>query len=160
MKTSQILTEQDAPVKERYPNRFKQGQSGNPGGRPKKTAAELKAVEKMKKLTPEAVDVVVSILKNEKASFYARLQAAEIIFNRAMGRPETYLKVDNAEQSVEASVARLQSLFESDEDEEEVARRAADAEEETDPADPDSDETDDPDEDPDAVTEEVHADAG
>lgn len=103
---------------EKYPNRYKPGQSGNPGGRPRKTPAELKAVEMMKQMTPEAVEVVVQILRNKNASLYARLQAAEIIFNRAMGRPETYLKVDQGEQSVEAAAARLQSLFASGDDEE------------------------------------------
>ncbi len=117
MNNRQFLPEQDAPVQEKYPNRYKKGQSGNPGGRPKKTAVELKAIQQMKKLTPQAVEIVKGILMNEKASFYARLQAAEIIFNRAMGRPETYLKVDNTEQSVQASVERLQALFGDEEDE-------------------------------------------
>ena len=121
MKNKPVLPVTDTPAEGKYPNRYRPGQSGNPGGRPKKTAAELKAVEKMKKLTPEAVDVVVAILRNPKASFYARLQAAEIIFNRAMGRPETYLKVDQAEQSVQASVARLQVLFGTVEEAEENA---------------------------------------
>ena len=146
MNNRQIVKDQDMPVQEKYPNRFKPGQSGNPGGRPKRTAAELKAVQKMKKLTPEAVDVVVSILRNDKASLYARLQAAEIIFNRAMGRPETYLKVDNAEQSVEASVAHLQALFASDDDVSEGEPVA----EENDPDDPEDE----------SVPEEVTADAG
>ena len=118
----------DSPEPEKYPNRFKPGTSGNPGGRPKKTAAELKAVEKMKKLTPEAVDVVEGILKNAKASFYARLQAAQIIFDRAMGRPDTFLKVDSAEQSVQASSARLQSLFGSADEEEDAQEGAEDEE--------------------------------
>ena len=130
MKHNNLIPAQDPP-QERYPNRFKPGTSGNPGGRPKKTAAELKAVEKMKKLTPEAVDVVEGILKNSKASFYARLQAAQIIFDRAMGRPDTFLKVDNAEQSVAASSARLQSLFGPADDEDDEG---------------DEDEADDPDE--------------
>ncbi len=90
---------------------FKKGVSGNPGGRPKRTPEELQAIEDMKQLTPTAVKVVKGILENDHASVYARLQAAELIFNRAMGRPETYLKVDNADHSVESSVARLQSLF-------------------------------------------------
>lgn len=152
MNNRQIVKEQDMPVQEKYPNRFKPGQSGNPGGRPKRTAAELKAVQKMKKLTPEAVDVVVGILRNEKASLYARLQAAEIIFNRAMGRPETYLKVDNAEQSVEASVARLQALFGSDDEEASDMKVSVSAEDES--------EDDDPDEDRETDPEEVTADAG
>lgn len=152
MNNRQIVKEQDMPAQEKYPNRFKPGQSGNPGGRPKRTAAELKAVQKMKKLTPEAVDVVVGILRNEKASLYARLQAAEIIFNRAMGRPETYLKVDNAEQSAEASVARLQALFASDDEEASDMKVPVSAEDES--------EDDDPDEDPETDPEEVTADAG
>ena len=90
---------------------FVKGKSGNPGGRPKRTAAEAEAVRMMKELTPEAVGVVVSILRSDKASNYAKLQAAEIIFNRAMGRPETYLKLDHSEQSVEEAAARLQVLF-------------------------------------------------
>ncbi len=90
---------------------FVKGKSGNPGGRPKRTPEEQLAVEMLKELTPRAVEVVSGILTNEHASLYARLQAAEIIFNRAMGRPETYLKVENAEEGVEASAARLQQLF-------------------------------------------------
>ena len=112
------VSQPEVPAEEKYPNRYKPGQSGNPGGRPKKTPEELKAVAELKRMTPEAVKVVVKILKNEHAYLYARLQAAEIIFNRAMGRPETYLKVDNAEQSVEASVANLMDLFGSVEEEE------------------------------------------
>ena len=139
MKHNNLIPAQDSP-QERYPNRFKPGTSGNPGGRPKKTAAELKAVEKMKKLTPEAVDVVEGILKNSKASFYARLQAAQIIFDRAMGRPDTFLKVDNAEQSVAASSARLQSLFGSADDEDDESDEGAESDE------GDEDEADDPDE--------------
>jgi len=139
MKNNNLIPAQDPP-QERYPNRFKPGTSGNPGGRPKKTAAELKAVEKMKKLTPEAVDVVEGILKNSKASFYARLQAAQIIFDRAMGRPDTFLKVDNAEQSVVASSARLQSLFGSADDEDDESDEGAES------CEGDEDETDDPDE--------------
>ena len=149
------LTDQDAPERERYPNRYKPGQSGNPGGRPKKTSAELKAVMKMKKLTPAAVEVVEGILKNEKASLYARLQAAEIIFNRAMGRPETFLKVDNAEQSVQASVARLQALFGTEEEADDKASDSADPE--TDGA---EGQEEVPDTDEDTGTEEVSADAG
>ena len=139
MKHNKLIPAQEPP-QERYPNRFKPGTSGNPGGRPKKTAAELKAVEKMKKLTPEAVDVVEGILKNSKASFYARLQAAQIIFDRAMGRPDTFLKVDNAEQSVAASSARLQSLFGSADDEDDESDECAESDE------GDESEADDPDE--------------
>lgn len=79
-----VVLPQPEEMPEKYPNRFKPGQSGNPGGRPKKTPEELQAIAELKRMTPEAVKVVVSILKKESASLYARLQAAEIIFNRAI----------------------------------------------------------------------------
>ena len=92
---------------------FKKGVSGNPGGRPKRTPAEQKAIDMMKEATPEMVELVLSIANNEKASYYARLQAAELILNRSMGKPETYLRVENGEQSVEEATASLLALFDS-----------------------------------------------
>ena len=108
---------------------FVKGQSGNPGGRPKKTAAEEKAIEMLKELTPEAVEVVVGILRSEKTSAYAKLQAAEIIFNRAMGRPETYLKVNHTEESQEEAAASLLALFEAAGEEEKKESGKADVRE-------------------------------
>ncbi len=91
---------------------FAKGSSGNPGGRPKRTPAEQKAIEMMKEATPEMVDLVLSIARDEKASFYAKLQAAELILNRSMGKPETYLRVENAEESQEDAAMSLLALLE------------------------------------------------
>lgn len=90
---------------------FMKGVSGNPGGRPKRTPAEQEAIDKMKSATPEMVDLVLGIAKDPKASFYAKLQAAELILNRSMGKPETYLRVENGEQSREEATASLMELF-------------------------------------------------
>ena len=98
---------------------FVKGVSGNPGGRPKRTPEEQEAIEKMKKATPEMVELVLAIAKSEKASFYAKLQAAELILNRSMGKPETYLRVENGEQSREEATASLMALFAAAEDGEE-----------------------------------------
>ena len=57
------------------------------------------------------------IAKNDKASFYAKLQAAELILNRSMGKPETYLRVENGDQSMEEAAANLMALFEAAGDE-------------------------------------------
>ena len=91
---------------------FAKGTSGNPGGRPKRTPAEQKAIEMMKSATPEMVELVLGIARSEKASFYAKLQAAELILNRSMGKPETYLKVENADESQEDAALSLLALFE------------------------------------------------
>lgn len=65
----------------------------------------------MKAATPEMVDLVLSIARDEHASFYAKLQAAELILNRSMGKPETYLRVENGEQTQEEAAASLMALF-------------------------------------------------
>ena len=104
---------EEKPVQEgrNSSGQFMKGVSGNPGGRPRRTPAEQQAVEMMKAATPEMVELILKIARSDRASFYARLQAAELILNRSMGKPETYLKVENAEQSVEEATASLIALF-------------------------------------------------
>lgn len=81
------------------------------GNRKKRTEAEEQAIAMMKEATPEMVELILEIARNEEASVYTRLQAAELILNRSMGRPETYLKVEAAEESVEEAAAGLMNLF-------------------------------------------------
>ena len=98
---------------------FQKGVSGNPGGRPKRTQAEQKAIDMMKEATPEMVELVLKIAGDENASYYARLQAAELILNRSMGKPETYLRVENGEMSREEATASLMALFDAVDDDNE-----------------------------------------
>ena len=65
---------------------FRKGQSGNPGGRPKRTQEELDLVAACKDRTPAALAVIESIMmegENERN----RLAAAQSIIERAYGRP-------------------------------------------------------------------------
>lgn len=103
----------DPPVERNADGTFQKGVSGNPSGRPKRTPAEQQAIDRMKEITPEAVEVVYDILKGEKTTVYAKLQAAELILNRAMGRPETYLRVETADESQEQAGLSLLELLES-----------------------------------------------
>ncbi|WP_042295635.1 DUF5681 domain-containing protein [Paraburkholderia bannensis] len=65
---------------------FAAGQSGNPGGRPKRTAEELDLIAACKDRTPAALAVIESIMmegENERN----RLAAAQSIIERGYGKP-------------------------------------------------------------------------
>ena len=78
---SRPVTDRKAPK-----TAFKAGQSGNPGGRPKKTPEELDLIAACKAKTPAALAVMSDIMangENEKN----RLTAAMAIIERAYGKP-------------------------------------------------------------------------
>jgi hypothetical protein len=69
---------------------FKPGQSGNPGGRPK-GYGEVRELARAH--TEKAIDVLASIMYDEKAAATARQAAAEALLNRGWGKPETTVNV-------------------------------------------------------------------
>ena len=98
------------PMERSASGQFMKGVSGNPGGRPKRTAEEKEALEQIKELAPKAVVELEKILNSDKASFYAKLQAIDIVLNRTYGRPETALKLETAQQSLESSAERINAI--------------------------------------------------
>lgn len=64
---------------------FKKGQSGNPGGRAKKTQEELDLIEACKKRVPAALEVIGHIMENGENE-RNRLSAAEYLIDRAYGK--------------------------------------------------------------------------
>lgn len=68
---------------------FKPGQSGNPSGRPKSDAT---IKELAKSHTQEAIETLVEIASNKKASANARVSAATALLDRGWGRPHQYVE--------------------------------------------------------------------
>ena len=64
---------------------FKPGQSGNPGGRAKKTPEEFALIDACKTKTPDALLVIEGIMRNGESD-KVRLSAAQYIIDRAYGK--------------------------------------------------------------------------
>src|SRR5262245_13338752 len=70
---------------------FQKGRSGNPGGRPKEIA-EVK--ELARQHMPAAIDALVSIMNNTKASDAARVSAATALLDRGYGKPQQHIDAE------------------------------------------------------------------
>ena len=68
--------------------RFKPGSSGNPGGRPKHTPEQRDALEAVKSLAPDAVETMERLLKAEDTPAALKVRIAEIVLDRAYGKPK------------------------------------------------------------------------
>lgn len=65
---------------------FKPGQTGNPGGRPKRTQEQKDALEMIKALAPEAVERLKEIITDPSIRPDTRLKAIEIVLERTYGK--------------------------------------------------------------------------
>ena len=88
------------------PGSFKPGQSGNPGGRPKKTQEQKDALQAIRDLAPNAAEVLKSMLEDMSVPPAQRLRAAELILDRAYGKAEAKVEVSTADGSVMDEVRR------------------------------------------------------
>src|SRR5262245_14683911 len=93
---------------------FQKGQSGNPGGRPKEIA-EVK--ELARQHMPAAIDALVSIMNNPKASDAARVSAATALLDRGYGKPQQHIDAE-----VGSYVALLPRPYETSEEWEAAVR--------------------------------------
>ncbi len=87
--------------------KFAPGNCANPGGRPK-LPMELKA--RCQSLTPEAVDVWCTIMRDTGARCSDRIRAAENIVDRGYGRPTQAVEVNWNDATAEQRAARLAEL--------------------------------------------------
>lgn len=87
MKKAAVSANRQKTDKKQAPrSAFKPGQSGNPSGRPKKTAEQFELESACRAKTPEALDVMVDLMTTSRQDS-VRLQAALSIIERAHGKP-------------------------------------------------------------------------
>jgi hypothetical protein len=95
---------------------FQRGQSGNPGGRPKRSAtveahkviADVKTAAR--ELTPQALGTLQEIMEDKKAPPAARVTAATEILSRGWGRPAQRLEAE-AGNGTMSFLALVQASF-------------------------------------------------
>lgn len=71
---------------------FAKGQSGNPGGRPRKTQQDVDLINACKALTQDALDTLIEIMRNGQER--NRITAAVAIIERGHGKPIQPSEVD------------------------------------------------------------------
>lgn len=83
---------------ERNKGQFKPGQSGNPGGRPK-VAGEVVALARQH--TQEAIDTLVSLMRNRKAPAQTRAYACTAIIDRGYGKPSQSMDINTKRETMD-----------------------------------------------------------
>jgi hypothetical protein len=65
------------------------GQSGNPGGRPKEGAIAARRIRhQCAKFGEEAINTIAAVMRDPKEAGKTRIYAAELLLNRAFGKPD------------------------------------------------------------------------
>ncbi len=109
--TGEIIPVQEKPVRQNK-GQFQKGKSGNPKGRPKRTEEEKNGLEELRQLAPGIAGRMKDMLNSSKVSALTKVKIMEIILQYTYGKPETSLKLTNAQQSVEAAETRIAAFVE------------------------------------------------
>lgn len=89
----------DMTVQNKKRGRWRPGESGNPGGRPR-ALAEVRDAARAH--TAEALATLVEVMRSREATPGVRLAAAEALLDRGWGRPAVAVAVDVSEAELPA----------------------------------------------------------
>ena len=69
------------------------------------------SLDEIRSLAPEVVRQMDEMLRKDKVPPMVKVRIMEIILERTYGKPETSIKLTNAQQNVEAAQERLEAIF-------------------------------------------------
>ena len=72
----------------------------------------MDSLDEIRSLAPEVVRQMGDMLGNTKVSPMVKVRIMEIILERTYGKPETSIKLTNAQQNVEAAQERIAAIVE------------------------------------------------
>ena len=70
------------------------------------------SLDEIRSLTPEVVRQMGDMLSKDKVPPMVKVRIMEIILERTYGKPETSIKLTNAQQNVEAAQERIAAIVE------------------------------------------------
>lgn len=95
--------------------RFQPGQSGNPGGRPKRTPEERDALAEIRTLSAEVPGKLRALLRDKKTPPAIRLRVCEIILDRTYGKPTERIDIREPDFSaLDAAFDAMRASLEED----------------------------------------------
>ena len=71
----------------------------------------MDSLDEIRELAPEVVRQMDEMLRKDKVPPMVKVRIMEIILERTYGKPETSIKLTNAQQNVEAAQERLEAIF-------------------------------------------------
>ena len=72
----------------------------------------MDSLDEIRSLTPEVVRQMDEMLRKDKVPPMVKVRIMEIILERTYGKPETSIKLTNAQQNVEAAQERIAAIVE------------------------------------------------
>ena len=72
----------------------------------------MDSLDEIRELAPEVVRQMDEMLRKDKVPPMVKVRIMEIILERTYGKPETSIKLTNAQQNVEAAQERIAAIVE------------------------------------------------